>query len=68
MAVLKVAKLGNPILRQVARQADLKELADPKGELQKFIDDMIDTMRQKGGGRPGRSAGQSFHTSRGAGG
>ena len=49
MAVLKVAKLGNPILRQVARQVDLKELADQKSELQKFIDDMIDTMRQKGG-------------------
>ena len=43
MAVLKVAKLGNPILRQVARQVDLKELADQKSELQKFIDDMIDT-------------------------
>ena len=49
MAVLKVAKLGNPILRQVARQVDLKELADQKSELQKFIDDMIDTMRQEGG-------------------
>ena len=49
MAVLKVAKLGNPVLRQVAKQVDLKELADPKGELQNFIDDMIDTMRQEGG-------------------
>jgi peptide deformylase len=49
MAVLKVAKLGNPVLRQVAKQVDLKELADPKGELQSFIDDMIDTMREEGG-------------------
>jgi peptide deformylase len=49
MAVLKVAKLGNPVLRQVARQVDLKELADPKGELQNFIEDMIDTMREEGG-------------------
>ena len=49
MAVLKVAKLGNPVLRQVARQVDLKELTDPKGELQNFIDDMVDTMREEGG-------------------
>jgi peptide deformylase len=49
MAVLKVAKLGNPVLRQVAKQVDLKELADPKGELQNLIDDMIDTMREEGG-------------------
>ncbi len=49
MSVLKVAKLGNPVLRQVARKVDLKELADPKGELQSFIDDMIDTMRQEDG-------------------
>ena len=49
MAVLKVAKLGNPILRQVARQVELKELADQKSEIQIFIDDMIDTMRQEGG-------------------
>lgn len=49
MAVLKVAKLGNPVLRQVAKKVDLKELKDPKGELQIFIDDMIETMRQEGG-------------------
>ena len=49
MAVLKVAKLGNPVLRQVARKVDLEELKDPKGELQNFIDDMVDTMRQEGG-------------------
>lgn len=49
MAVLKVAKLGNPVLRQVAKEVDLKELVKPKGELQNFIDDMIETMRQEGG-------------------
>ena len=49
MAVLKVAKLGNPILRQISQQVDLKELADEKGELQGFIDDMIDTMREEDG-------------------
>jgi peptide deformylase len=49
MAVLKVAKLGNPVLRQVSRKVDLKELVNPNGELQSFIDDMIDTMREEGG-------------------
>ena len=49
MAVLKVAKLGNPILRQISKQVDLKELADQQGELQDFIDDMIDTMREEDG-------------------
>jgi peptide deformylase len=49
MAVLKVAKLGNPILRQISKQVALKELADQQGELQGFIDDMIDTMREEDG-------------------
>ena len=49
MAVLEIAKLGNPILRQIAKQVDLKELTDQQGELQGFIDDMIDTMREEGG-------------------
>ena len=49
MAVLKVAKLGNPILRQISKQVDLKALADQQGELQGFIDDMIDTMREEDG-------------------
>ena len=49
MAVLKVAKLGNPVLRRISEQVDLKELADQQGELQDFIDDMIDTMREEDG-------------------
>ena len=49
MAVLKVAKLGNPILREISKQVDLKELADQQGELQDFIDDMIDTMHEEDG-------------------
>ena len=44
MALLKIAKLGNPILRQIAKAVDLNELVDPDGELQTFIDDMIETM------------------------
>jgi peptide deformylase len=49
MAVLKVAKLGNPILRKISKQVDLKELIGQQGELQNFIDDMIDTMREEDG-------------------
>ena len=49
MAVLKVAKLGNPVLRQIAKQVALKELAHQQGELQGFIDNMIDTMREEDG-------------------
>ena len=49
MAVLKIAKLGNPVLRQIAKQVDLKGLTDQQGEVQGFIDDMIDTMREEDG-------------------
>ena len=49
MALLKIAKLGNPILRQIAKAVDLNELVDPEGELQTFIDDMIETMYHEGG-------------------
>lgn len=45
MAELKVAKLGNPILRQIAKPVDLEDLKDPNSELQTFIDDLIETMR-----------------------
>jgi peptide deformylase len=36
-------------LRKISKQVDLKELADQQGELQNFIDDMIDTMREEDG-------------------
>jgi len=49
MAVLKVAKLGNPVLRQIAKEVDLKNLTCKQGELQKLIEDMIDTMHEEGG-------------------
>ena len=49
MAILKIAKLGNPVLRQIAKPVDLNELSDPEGELQAFIDDMIETMYLEGG-------------------
>ncbi len=50
MAVLKIARLGNPLLRETARPVDLEQLtAEGENELQSFIDDLIDTMRAEGG-------------------
>jgi len=49
MSLLKVAKLGNPILRQIAKPIDLKLLKSLQGELQLLIDNMIETMREEGG-------------------
>ncbi len=42
MAVLHIAKVGNPILRQVAKAVDPATIESPR--FQKFIDDMFDTM------------------------
>ncbi|MBI2988741.1 MAG: peptide deformylase [Deltaproteobacteria bacterium] len=47
MSILKVAKLGNPVLRKVAGDVPLDQLSSPL--LQKFIDDMIETMRDYDG-------------------
>jgi peptide deformylase len=47
MAVLKVARLGHPVLRQVARAVSPEEIRSPG--LQRFIDDMIETMREYDG-------------------
>ena len=49
MALLKIAKLGNPVLRQVAKQVELNELVNPDSGLLVFIDDMIETMHHEGG-------------------
>ena len=49
MALLKIAKLGNPVLRKVAKPVELDELCEPDSKLQAFIDDMIETMRHEGG-------------------
>ncbi len=42
MAILKVAHLGNPILRQVAEPVPPEAIGAP--EIQRFIDDLIETM------------------------
>jgi len=47
MAILKIAKLGNPVLRQLAEPINLNDLADKA--MQSFIDDMIETMHHEGG-------------------
>ena len=47
MTVLKIAKLGNPVLRQVAKPVDLNDLAE--SSIQTFIDDMIETMHHEEG-------------------
>ena len=44
MAILKVARMGHPVLRQKARSIEPKELKTVP--LQRFIDDMLQTMRE----------------------
>ena len=60
MAILKVAKLGNPILRQRAVRVTLEEALSP--EFQQFLDDMVDTMRELDG--VGLAAPQVFQSKR----
>jgi len=47
MAILKVARLGHPILRERALPLTPEEIRSP--ETQRFIDDMIETMREYDG-------------------
>ncbi|HRG96087.1 MAG TPA: peptide deformylase [Polyangiaceae bacterium] len=47
MALLKIATVGNPILREPAREISPDELATPA--MQAFLDDLIDTMRDANG-------------------
>ncbi len=42
MAIRKIATIGHPVLRQLARPLSREELAAP--EMQRFIDDMVETM------------------------
>ena len=42
MSILKVARMGHPVLRERARPISKSDLRDPL--MQKLIDDMIDTM------------------------
>jgi len=47
MAIRKIATLGHPVLREVARKVSREELASPK--VQAFIDDLIATMHDANG-------------------
>ncbi|AKU92935.1 peptide deformylase [Vulgatibacter incomptus] len=56
MTIRKIATVGHPVLRQVARKVTREELASP--EMQAFIDDLIETMRDANGA--GLAANQVF--------
>jgi peptide deformylase len=47
MSILKVARMGNPVLRKKARKVEPAEIKSP--EFQKLVDDMIETMREYDG-------------------
>jgi peptide deformylase len=47
MSILKVARLGHPVLRKPTAPVSLREIQAPG--FQKFIDDMIETMREYDG-------------------
>jgi peptide deformylase len=47
MSILKVARMGHPVLRAKARPVDKAELKTPT--VQQFIDNMIDTMYEYSG-------------------
>ncbi len=44
MSILKVARMGHPVLRQKARALDRVEITSPS--VQKLIDDMLETMAE----------------------
>lgn len=47
MAIRKIATIGHPVLRQVARELTGDELRSEK--VQRFIDDLVETMRDAAG-------------------
>ena len=47
MSILKVARMGHPVLRQRGRALEKSDLKSP--HIQQLIDDMIDTMREYSG-------------------
>lgn len=44
MAILKIARMGHPVLRAPARPLEQSEIGSP--DVQRLIDDMFDTMRE----------------------
>src|SRR5688500_16565547 len=47
MSILKVARLGHPVLREVTAHVSQRDLQS--APIQKFIDDMIETMKEYDG-------------------
>ena len=47
MSILKVARLGHPVLRAATRTLTAKEVASP--EIQRLLRDMVETMREYNG-------------------
>jgi len=47
MSILKVARLGHPVLRNVAKDLAPKEINTP--ETQRLIDNMVETMKENDG-------------------
>lgn len=47
MAIRKIATIGHPVLREVARKLTAEELASPA--MQSFIDDLVETMHDANG-------------------
>src|SRR5690242_14839136 len=47
MAIRKIAQIGHPVLRERARDVTRDELRSP--EMQRFIDDLVETMRDANG-------------------
>ncbi len=47
MAILTIAKLGNPVLRQIASTVDTRDIHTK--DLQRFIDDLLETMLDEPG-------------------
>ncbi len=47
MAILKVTRLGHPVLRKVTENISVKELKT--AAMQRFIDDMVETMKEYDG-------------------
>ena len=45
--ILKVARLGHPVLRQRARDLSPEEITSP--DMKRFVADLIDTMREYDG-------------------
>ncbi len=47
MAIRRIAQIGHPVLREISREVSVEQLRSD--EMQRFIDDLIETMRDANG-------------------